>query len=141
MLLSQKCLFIFLYAFTGLKIYPHTSGARRGLLNLPIDEEVGLVGLHWGDQFHEFVPWKGDVRWEVAPWGSWKVTASNETHKVLVEATCNRPGSPLRAPTADNGLAPLCKDSFFGKVQHQLNVLSHVRHSHFTAASLLASPL
>ena len=68
-----------------------TSGARRGLLNLPVDEEVGLVGLHWGDQFHEFVPWKGDVQWEVTPWGSWKVAANNETHKVLVEATCDRP--------------------------------------------------
>lgn len=110
-----------LWSLPCMRAASHTAcamtGALRGLLNLPIDEEVGLVGLHWGDQFYEFVPWKGDVRWEVAPWGSWKVAASNETHRVLVEATCDQPGTPLRAPTADNGLSPLCKDSFFGKAR------------------------
>ena len=45
-----------------------------------------------------------------------QVSADNGSHKVLVEATCERPGTPLRAPTADSGLSPLCKDSFYGKV-------------------------
>lgn len=49
------------------------TGAKRGLLNLPVDEEVGLVGLHWGDRFFEFVPQNGEVQWEVQPWGDWKV--------------------------------------------------------------------
>lgn len=27
------------------------------------------------------------------------------------------PGTPLRAPTANDGLVPYCRDSFFGRVQ------------------------
>ena len=42
-------------------------------MNLPMDETVGLVGLHWGDNFYEFVPQNGKVKWQVKPWGSWKV--------------------------------------------------------------------
>jgi len=49
------------------------AGAKRGLLNLPLDETVGLVGLHWGDRFFEFVPQNGKIKWQVKPWGSWKV--------------------------------------------------------------------
>jgi hypothetical protein len=49
------------------------AGAKRGLLNLPLDETVGLVGLHWGERFFEFVPQNGRIKWEVEPWGSWKV--------------------------------------------------------------------
>ena len=86
------------------------------MLNLPLEEEVGLVGLHWGDRFLEFVPWSGQVCWEVEPWGSWSVFAENAEHRVSVEATCDRPGSPLRAPTANQGLSPFCRDSFYGKV-------------------------
>ena len=45
-----------------------------------------------------------------------QVSADNGRHRVAVEATCDLPGTPLRAPTADSGLSPLCKDSFYGKV-------------------------
>ena len=31
------------------------------------------MGLHWAGRFYEFVPQNGDVRWEVQPWGAWKV--------------------------------------------------------------------
>ena len=78
------------------------------------------MGLHWGDRFLEFVPWSGEVRWEVEPWGSWRVSAENAEHRVSVEATCDRPGSPLRAPTANQGLSPFCRDSFYGKVGSRL---------------------
>ena len=37
--------------------------------------------------------------------------------EALVEAVCEAPGTPLRAPTADAGLAPFCRDSFAGKVR------------------------
>ena len=33
-----------------------------------------------------------------------------------VEATCAKPGTRLRAPTLNMGLAPFCTDSFFGDV-------------------------
>ncbi len=50
------------------------------------------------------------------PWGHWKVRGRNDEFEVLVEATCNRPGTALRAPTAAKGLSPICRDTFFGKV-------------------------
>lgn len=56
------------------------------------------------------------VQWDVEPWGSWRVWARNEEYEGLVEATCDSPGTPLRAPTADRGLDVYCRDSFFGKV-------------------------
>ncbi len=50
------------------------AGARRGILNIPgIEEDVGLIGIHWQGKFIELVPWNAAVSWEIAPWGQWKV--------------------------------------------------------------------
>lgn len=39
------------------------AGARRGLLQLPgVEEDVGMVGIHWRGRFIELVPWKGEVQ-------------------------------------------------------------------------------
>ena len=57
------------------------------------------------------------MQWDVEPWGSWRVWARNEEYEGLVEATCDSPGTPLRAPTAERGLDVYCRDSFFGKVR------------------------
>ncbi|KAK9835048.1 hypothetical protein WJX81_007145 [Elliptochloris bilobata] len=93
-------------------------GARRGVLNLPgVEEDVGLIGIHWRGRFIELVPWNGSVSWEVAPWGSWRIFARSSAYEALVEATCERSGTPLRAPTATDGLAPFCRDSFNGQVR------------------------
>lgn len=93
-------------------------GAKRGILNLPsIKEDVGLIGVHFNGQFVELVPWSGSVSWDVAPWGRWTVSGRSEEYEALVEATCDNSGTPLRAPTADDGLAPRCRDSFFGRVR------------------------
>lgn len=40
------------------------------------------IGVHYGGKFYEFVPWNGDVSWEISPWGYWSIAAENETHKV-----------------------------------------------------------
>ena len=50
------------------------------------------------------------------PWGRWEVRGRNEEFDILVEATCDRPGTALRAPTAAKGLSPICRDTFYGKV-------------------------
>ena len=93
-------------------------GARRGLLGLPgWEEEVGLIGIHHRGSFYEFVPNNCDaLEWDVDPWGRWRISARSRQHEALVEATCSSPGTPLRAPTADQGLAPFCRDSFGGEV-------------------------
>jgi len=91
-------------------------GARRGLLGLPgIEEDVGMIGLHYRGKFIELVPWNGSVEWDVDPWGRWLLRASNPQYEALLEATCSpSAGTPLRAPTAAQGLAPFCKDTFAG---------------------------
>ncbi|EIE26754.1 tocopherol cyclase [Coccomyxa subellipsoidea C-169] len=107
---------------TGFEGEPDASltavGARRGLLQLPgVEEDVGMVGIHWKGQFIEMVPWNGDVQWEVEPWGRWRIYAKNSQYEALVEAGCSSPGTPLRAPTADRGLDVFCRDSFHGEVR------------------------
>lgn len=93
-------------------------GALRGLLGVPgVEEEVGLIGIHHRGSFYEFLPNNGEVEWEADPWGRWRISACNREHEALVEATCASPGTPLRAPTADLGLAPFCRDSFGGQVR------------------------
>jgi hypothetical protein len=52
----------------------------------------------------------------------WEIHAKNEQHEAVVEASCVSGGTPLRAPTADQGLAPFCRDSFNGKVRWWVTV-------------------
>ncbi|CAK9883268.1 unnamed protein product [Sphagnum jensenii] len=93
-------------------------GGRRGLPFFKNTfEDVALVCVHFEGKFYEFVPWKGSVDWEMAPWGSWKMSASTKTHEVKLEATSSEPGCTLRAPAANVGMVPLCKDTFFGKLR------------------------
>lgn len=83
-------------------------------------ENAALIGVHFGGRFYEFVPWNGVVNWEVSQWGHWYMTAENETHMVELEATANDPGTTLRAPTEEAGLAPACKDTCFGVLKLQM---------------------
>ena len=48
--------------------------------------------------------------------------ARNAEYEGLVEARCESPGTPLRAPTADRGLDVFCRDSFFGEVSHNCGI-------------------
>lgn len=94
-----------------------TGGGRRSVLWWI--ETVAMVGIHYGDRFYEFVPWNAQVHWQIAPWGSWRIWAENDTHRVEITATTKRPGTPLRAPTLD-GLAYCCRDTMQGEVQLRL---------------------
>lgn len=99
-----------------------TVGARRGILNIPgVEEDVGLIGIHWQGKFIELVPWNAAVSWEIAPWGQWKARAKGESYEACIEATAGPDdGTVLRAPTEKQGLIPLCQDTFLGKVRLQL---------------------
>jgi tocopherol cyclase len=93
-------------------------GARRGLLQLPgVLEDVGLIGIHHQGAFYELNVKDSEIEWDVQPWGQWKITGKNKLFEAVVEATCDMPGTPLRAPTAAQGLAPFCRDSFGGVVR------------------------
>lgn len=78
-------------------------------------ESVGLIGIHHQGQFYEFAPWNAEISWSVAPWGEWSMLAHNREYTVEVRASCDRKGTPLRAPT-QNGLIFICKDTMQGQV-------------------------
>ncbi|KAL7159342.1 hypothetical protein ABFS83_01G020900 [Erythranthe nasuta] len=80
-------------------------------------ENAAMIGVHYGGVFYEFAPWNGVVNWEVAQWGHWFITAENETHTVELEAKTKDPGTTLRAPTSEAGLAPACKDTCFADLR------------------------
>lgn len=96
-------------------------GARRGLLQIPgIQEDVGMIGIHHQGVLYELNVRDSAVSWDVDPWGSWKFRGSNSRYETEVEAKCQAAGTPLRAPTAEQGLAPFCRDSFAGSVRIRL---------------------
>ncbi|KAL8170598.1 hypothetical protein V2J09_022402 [Rumex salicifolius] len=96
--------------------------AAGGLRELPggLYENAALIGVHYAGVFYEFVPWNGVVEWDVDPWGRWQMSAVNETYKVELEATTTDPGTTLRAPTLESGLAPACKDDCSGVLRLQI---------------------
>jgi hypothetical protein len=46
-------------------------GARRGLMQLPVQEDVGLVGIHHQGKFYDLTPKDSEISWDVDPWGRW----------------------------------------------------------------------
>jgi tocopherol cyclase len=92
-------------------------GGRRSVLGLM--ESVAMVGIHYQDQFYEFVPWNGSVHWEIDPWGYWHMLAQSDRYEVTLSGKTDRPGTPLRAPT-EQGLAFCCQDTMSGEVSLSL---------------------
>lgn len=97
-------------------------GAERGLLQVPgLKENVGLIGIHHQGEFYELNIKDSQVRWTVSPWGSWRLEGSSSKFEAIIEAQCSSSdGTALRAPTASDGLAPFCRDSFAGSVTLQV---------------------
>ncbi|KDO79774.1 hypothetical protein CISIN_1g011258mg [Citrus sinensis] len=97
--------------------------AGGGLRQLPVldsFENAAMIGIHYDGILYEFVPWNGVVSWEISQWGYWYFAAENQTHMVELKATTKYPGTTLRAPTSEAGLAPACKDTCFGELTLQL---------------------
>lgn len=92
-------------------------GGRRSVLWWI--ESVALVGIHHRGQFYEFVPWNGEVHWEIHPWGQWRMWAKTAQYEVELTATSDRPGTVLRAPTLD-GMVPACRDTMQGHLRLRL---------------------
>ncbi|CAO2825954.1 unnamed protein product [Amaranthus hypochondriacus] len=83
-------------------------------------ENAALVGVHYEGVFYEFVPWNGDVEWEISPWGYWKVSADNGSYKVELEGRTEDKGVMLKAPTPDTGLIDICRDTCSGQLKLHL---------------------
>ncbi|HEY9824474.1 MAG TPA: tocopherol cyclase family protein [Stenomitos sp.] len=83
-------------------------------------EEVAMIGIHYEDQFYEFVPWNAQVDWSVDPWGYWYLQAQGKHYRVeLVGYTEGQLGTVVRAPT-QNGLNFVCRDTTQGVVHLKL---------------------
>jgi tocopherol cyclase len=122
--------------------YPDLSvtatGGNRGVVILPnVREDVGAVGVHFGDRFFQFVPAQqvevdtsarygaesvleaSAVHWDIK-WGSWNVSAVGERYECEIKGTCTDDdrSTVIRAPTdsLDEGMAPLCRETFTGVV-------------------------
>ncbi|NEO28194.1 MAG: tocopherol cyclase, partial [Kamptonema sp. SIO4C4] len=92
-------------------------GGRRGVLWWM--ESVALICFHYRGQFYEFVPWNSQVKWQIQPWGEWKMQAQNLQYEVEVVGTTAYQGTPLRAPT-QVGLQFCCRDTMRGDVSLEL---------------------
>ena len=79
-------------------------------------ESAAMIGIHYQGTFYEFVPWNSTIYWNIAPWGDWYVWAKNEQFVVEVTGRSDRPGTPIRVPTAQ-GLAFACQDTTHGHVE------------------------
>jgi len=88
-------------------------GGKRSILGLM--ESVAMVGIHYQGKFYEFVPWNGSVHWEIDPWGYWHMVAQSDRYEVTLSGRTTRPGTPLRAPTAQ-GLIFCCRDTMSGEL-------------------------
>jgi tocopherol cyclase len=89
-------------------------GGRRKVLWAT--EEVGLIGIHYGDRFYEFVPWNSQMSWQVQPWGSWQMQATNQDFQVELVGTTDLPSTTVQTP-GDSGLRSDCRDTLHGNIQ------------------------
>lgn len=92
-------------------------GGRRQVLTWM--EEVALVGIHYRQQFFEFVPWNAQVSWQVQPWGQWQMVAANAQAVVEITGTTELPGTLVRVPTRQ-GLQFCCRDTALGLLHLRL---------------------
>lgn len=101
-----------------------SGGGRRQVLNWM--ESVGMVGIHYGGVFYEFVPWNATVTWTIQPWGHFEVRSRTERYEIRLEGNTDLPGTLLRAPTR-SGLQFVCRDTMHGHVQLYLRDLQQNR--------------
>ncbi|KAK4364902.1 hypothetical protein RND71_016260 [Anisodus tanguticus] len=104
----------------GLRRLPGLSETFESAALMTKEIAFQAIGIHYGGIFYEFVPWNASVSWEITPWGKWHISAENERYMVELDATTEDPGTTLRAPTEEMGLAPACRDTCFGDLRLQL---------------------
>jgi len=102
-------------AMPGLSIT--TAGGIRDVLSW--QEKVGIVGIHYQDQFYEFVSTKSPLSWRVEPWGEWRISAQTYQYRVEVVGRALDESAWVRVPTRA-GLQWLCRDTTHGQLQVKL---------------------
>ena len=83
-------------------------------------EAVGIIGIHYQGKFYEFASGNGEVKWQIQPWGEWRMEASNDNFTVTLVGTTDLLGTYVRTPTA-KGLVFNCRDTTRGKLHLELS--------------------
>ena len=86
-------------------------GGLRQVLNRR--ETVGLVGLHVRGQFIALLSLSACLRWQVAPWGDWQVTAWDHRYRIVLHGRTATEPVTVRVPTLE-GLRFECWDTTRG---------------------------
>jgi len=94
-----------------------SGGGIRNVLGW--QESLAMVGIHHQGSFFEFVPWKGQIAWEVHPWGFWRVVAEQGSFVTEVVGSTREPGFQVKVPTS-RGLEFLCRDTTRGHLSIRL---------------------
>ena len=121
-------------------------GARRGILQLPgVEEDVGMVGIHWRGQFIELVPWNGEVQAGTFP----QLSSKDLNILAGLSSSCLRavfayiPGHAICHASAMPGdsAAPVCSGMWrHGAAGESLRATVSMRHSWRRSASLPGPP-
>lgn len=82
-------------------------------------EEVAMIGIHYQGKFYEFLSWNSQMKWEIKPWGIWKMEANNDKFQVTLVGKTNLNGTLVRVPT-EKGLIFACRDTLKGKLNLEL---------------------
>ena len=93
-------------------------------------EEVALIGIHYGGKFYEFAPWNSQVSWKIEPWGKWQLQGNSAHYTVTLKGETDLPGTYVRTPSA-KGLIFNCRDTTRGK----LNLALYERNKKILKAS------
>ncbi|GAB4215999.1 MAG: tocopherol cyclase family protein [Synechococcales cyanobacterium] len=91
--------------------------ARRRLFAW--EESVGMIGLHHQGHLWEFAPWNARLSWQIAPWGSWRMTGKKGHQRVEIEGICTGAGTQVFVPTS-SGWHRHCRDTLQGTLRVQL---------------------
>ena len=110
----QKWFWLNCNSFTGVDDLALTAGGGIRQV-LWWNEEVALIGIHYGGKFYEFAPWNSEVTWQIEPWGKWQLQGKSAQHEVTLMGETSLPGTYVRTPTA-NGLVFNCRDNTKGKL-------------------------
>lgn len=101
-------------------------GAHRRSIQTPGAPyvDVGIIGVHFQDEFIECLPWNAKMEWEVQPWGSWRMSGSSAKFDVEIDATTadkeEKGGTWLYGPHETAGFIPYCRDAFSGRLRMKI---------------------
>lgn len=105
-------------AFEGTPDLTVTAAGGRRQIG-PRQEEVAIAAVHHRGCFYEFLSTKGQLVWQVSPWGRWSLQGETHRHRITLTGDTEKAGVWVRVPT-QTGLRFLCRDTARGRLHLKL---------------------